>query len=84
MERFYSNKQHTFQPRAFLTDRSTSPSTENWFRYESTTPPTLKDLIRVQMELGFDPRGYGGPSNVSTDQPYKLFITTWSCAGSCD
>lgn len=68
----------------FLTDRANSVSTKNYFRIESSYRPTKEDMILVQKEYGFDPRGYGGPDNIELEIKSGMFITTFSCAGSCD
>ena len=68
----------------YHTDAAMSPSGKNWFRIESAFKPSMGDMEKAQSDLGFDPRGYGGPDNIELEIKSGMFITTFSCSGSCD
>jgi hypothetical protein len=70
--------------RKFHTDRPTNLSSKNWFRIESSYEPSKQDIEQSQIDLGYHPNGYGGPSNVERSIYRCRFITTWSCSASCD
>jgi len=68
----------------YHTDRAMRPSEDNWFRIESSYKPTPKDIEMAQIQLGFNPLGYGGPYCIDIRVEGVKFVTTWKCAGSCD
>ena len=70
--------------RVYVTDRGMSVNENTWFRIESTFKPSTTDIRLAQIDAGFDPRGYGEPSNVEYGFTAKCYKTTWCCQGSCD
>jgi hypothetical protein len=69
-----------------IAQRGLSPSDNTHFRLVTTFKPTTHDLRQAQQSMGFDYRGYGGPSGVDIVQTAvtKKYVTTWYCASSCD
>jgi hypothetical protein len=68
----------------YHTDRAINPSCDNWFRIESSFKPTLKDAELAQTQLGYDPKGYGGPYSLEVKVEGVKWVTTWKCMGSCE
>lgn len=55
------------------------------FELLSSIRPKPSDIDIQQAQMGYHPRGYGGPSNLIIDQlPSHGWRATWSCWGSCE
>lgn len=58
--------------------------TLNHFEVISFFKPTGMDLRDAQKDMGYGPRGYGTPYVYSQTEKNGMWITKWSCQGSCD
>ena len=56
-----------------------------YFEVISFFKPSPKDLKYAQADLGYHPKGYGDPYIYFQEETKPgMWITKWSCAGSCD
>lgn len=68
-----------------VTHRGVKPSENNFYKLKSTFRPSRKDIIQAQTQLGFNPDGYLGPSDIEIREVSSgKFLTTWSSAASCE
>lgn len=70
---------------AQVTERGSRPRENNWYKLKSTFRPSRGDIVQAQTFLGFDPAGYGGPSDIDIKEvSANKFITVWSSSASSD
>lgn len=71
--------------RSKVTQLGQRPSENTWFELLTTYKPSPQDVYAAQEDLGYSPKGYGGPYTVTTTKLSSgKYKTTWSCPSSCD
>lgn len=71
--------------RAEIVKRGCSPGDMTSFRMLSAAPVGVAEAAQAQTVEGFSPVGYSGPWGLRCErQADGWWISTWSCAGSCD
>jgi hypothetical protein len=63
---------------------STNMWDDNRFLITSLFKPSARDMVQAQIQMGYDPKGYGKPFLVSQKQDNGTWKTIISCQGSCD